>query len=152
MSLVRSLIGSLSLGSGFGRSASALRSLGDSWSTNSLAGHGASYSKSIGDKIGDRTVLSGHYDCSQNLVVSCGSVSVSFAFLAIAIGAMVFAVFAVKERRKSSRLPEEPKPERVVVDKEGWETKASEAKGRKQSKASNDEEREKKSDDWVPGP
>jgi len=115
--------------------------LGDSWTTNSLEGHRASYSKSIGNKIGDGTVLSGHYDCSENLIVSCGSVSVSFAFLAIAIGALVFSVYAVKERQKSSRLPEESKPEKVDVDKEGWETKASGHEGRK-----------KKSDDWVPGP
>jgi hypothetical protein len=125
------------LGSNFGRSASASRSLGDSWTTNSLAGHRASYGRSIGNKIGDKNILSGHYDCSENLIVSCGSVSVSFAFLAIAIGALVFAVYAVKERRKSSRLPIEPKPEKVVVDTEGWETKASDAKERKKSKASN---------------
>jgi hypothetical protein len=86
------------------------------------------------------------------LIVSCGSVSVSFAFLAIAIGALVFAVYAVKERRKSSRLPEKPKPEKVVVDKEGWETKASDAKGHKQSKTSSSEGRKKKPDEWVPGP
>jgi hypothetical protein len=90
----------------------------------------------MGNKIGDGTVLSGHYDCSENLIVSCGSVSISFAFLAIAIGALVFSVYAVKERRKSSRLPDEPKPDKVVVDKEGWETKAPDAKRRKQSKAS----------------
>jgi hypothetical protein len=106
----------------------------------------------MGNKIGDRTVLSGHYDCSENLIVSCGSVSISFAFLAIAIGALVFAVYAIKERRKSSRLPVEPKPDEVVVDKEGWETKASEAKGPKRSKTTNDEEPKKKSDDWVSGP
>jgi len=101
----------------------------------------------MGNNIGDRTVLSGHYDCSENLVVSCGSVSVSFAFLAIAIGALVFSVYAVKERRKSSRLPEEPKPDKVVVDKEGWETKASEGKRRKREKSSNDkEDREQKTD------
>jgi len=45
-----------------------------------------------------------------------------------------------------------PKPDKVVVDKEGWETKASDAKARKQSKASNNEERKKKPDDWVSGP
>jgi hypothetical protein len=106
----------------------------------------------MGNKIGDRSVLSGHYDCSENLIVSCGSVSVSFAFLAIAIGALVFSVYAVKERRKSSRLPEEPKPDKVVIDREGWETKASHVKGRKQSEASNDKERKKESDDRVPGP
>jgi len=152
VSLVRSLTGSLSLGSSVGRSASAFRSLGASWTTNSLAGHRASYSESIGDKIGERIVLSGHYDCSENLIVSCGSVSVSFAFLAIAIGALVFAVYAVKERRKSSQPPKVPKPDKVVVDREGWETKAPDAKARKQSKASNNEERKKKPDDWVSGP
>jgi hypothetical protein len=147
MSLVRSLTSSLSSGSSFGRSASAFRSLGDSWNTNSLAGHRASYSKSIGNKIGDRNVLSGHYDCSENLIVSCGSVSVSFAFLAIAIGALAFAVYAVKERRKSSRLPNEPKPEKVVVDKEGWETKASDGKKREGKRSSMDmKDREQKSD------
>ena len=144
MSLVRSLTGSLFLGSGLGRSSSAFRSLSDSWTTNSLApGHKSSYSKSIENKIGDGNGLSGHYDCSQNLIVSCGSVSVSFAFLAIAIGAVVFAVFALNEGRKSSRSLEQPKPHKVVVDKEGWETKASDAKGSKQSKASNNEERKK---------
>jgi len=140
MSLVRSLTSSLSSGSSFGRSASAFRSLGDSWTTNSLAGHRASYSKSIGNKIGDRNVLSGHYDCSENLIISCGSVSVSFAFLAIAIGALVFSVYAVKERRKSSRPPEEPKPDKVVVDKEGWETKASDGKKREGKRSSKDME------------
>ncbi len=121
--------------------------MGDSWSTNSLARHWASYSKSIGNKIGDGTVLSGHYDCSENLIVSCGSVSISFAFLAIAIGALVFAVYAVEERRKSFRLPVEPKPDKVVVDKEGWETKATDGKQPKRKKSSNDKvDREQKSD------
>ena len=126
--------------------------MGDAWTTNSLVGHRVAIGKSLGNKIGDGIVLSGHYDCSENLIVSCGSVSVSFAFLAIAIGAIIFAVFAVKERRKSSQIPKEAKPEKVVVDKEGWETKASDDKKRKQSKTSNDEERKKKSDGWVPGP
>jgi hypothetical protein len=152
ISLVRSLAGSLALNTSLGRSASAVRSLGVSWTTTSLAGHRVSYDRSIGDKIGDGTILSGHYDCSENLIVSCGSVSISFAFLAIAIGAIVFGVYAVKERRKSSRLPEKPKPEKVVVDKEGWETKASDSKGRRQSEASNDKERKEESDGWVPGP
>jgi hypothetical protein len=59
----------------------------------------------------------------------------------------VFAVYAVKERRKSSRLPKELKPEKVVVDTEGWETKASDAKERQKSKASNGKVQKGKSDD-----
>lgn len=99
-----------------------------------------------------KTGLTGHYECHETLIANCGTASASFAYLVVALGATLFAVYAIRLRRRTPSLPEELKHENVMVDKEGWETKASEGKGRKQSKTSNDEERKKKSDGWVPGP
>jgi len=50
---------------------------------------------------------------------------------------MAFAVYAIRLRWGPSSLPEELKPENVVVDKEGWETKASDKKERGSKKSSN---------------
>jgi len=60
---------------------------------------------------------------------------------------MAFAVYAIRLRRRSPSLPEELKPENVVVDKEGWETKASDGKKPKRKNSSSDKEgREQNSD------
>jgi hypothetical protein len=60
---------------------------------------------------------------------------------------VLFAVYAIRLRGRSPSLPEELKHENVLVDKEGWETKASDGKKRKGKKASNNtEDREQKSD------
>jgi hypothetical protein len=87
--------------------------------------------------LGTPTVLSGQYDCHETLIANCGTVSASFAYLIVALGAVLFAVYAVRLRRRSS-LPDELMPENVVVDKEGWETKDSDNKKRKGKKSSDD--------------
>jgi len=91
------------------------------------------------------TVLQGHYDCHETLIANCGTPSASFAYLVVVLGAILFAVYSVRLRQRS-RLPEEFKTKKVVVDKEGWETKAADAKKPKQKKPSEDKEgQEKKS-------
>jgi hypothetical protein len=95
--------------------------------------------ESLGGHITTKTVLSGHYDCHETLVGNCGTPSASFAYLVVGLGSLLFAVYAVRLRQRSSGLPEELKPENVVVDKEGWETKASDKKERKRKKSSNDQ-------------
>jgi hypothetical protein len=98
----------------------------------------------LGGHITTKTVLSGHYDCHETLIGNCGTPSATFAYLVVVVGALLFAVYAVRLRKPSSGLPEELRPENVVVDKEGWETKASDKKKRK---ISNDKEnREQKSE------
>ena len=93
------------------------------------------------------TTLSGHYDCHETLIANCGTASASFAYLVVALGATLFAVYAIRLRGRSPSLQEELKHENVLVDKEGWETKASDGKKRKREKSSNDKEnREQKSD------
>jgi len=52
---------------------------------------------------------------------------------------MAFAVYAIRLRRRSPSLPEELRPESVVVDREGWETKASDKKERQRKKSSSDQ-------------
>jgi hypothetical protein len=94
-----------------------------------------------------KTVLSGHYDCHETIIGNCGTVSGSFAYLVVALGAILFAVYAIRLRGRSPSLPEELKHENVLVDKEGWETKATDGKKPKRKKSSKDmEEREQKSD------
>ena len=83
-----------------------------------------------------KTVLSGDYDCHETIIGNCGSVSGAFAYLVVALGTMAFAVYAIRLRRQSRSLPEELKPENVVVDKEGWETKASDKNERQRKKSS----------------
>jgi hypothetical protein len=100
--------------------------------------------ESLGGHITTKTVLSGHYDCHETLIANCGTASASFAYLVVALGAILFAVYAIRLRRRPPSLPEELKHENVLVDKEGWETKASDKKKRK---ISNDkEDREQKSE------
>ncbi len=67
------------------------------------------------------TVLSGHSDCSENLIANCGSTTAWFAFLVIALGVIIFGIYATEQRRRAR--PRELKPEKVFVDEEGWETK-----------------------------
>jgi hypothetical protein len=86
-----------------------------------------------------KTVLSGHYDCHETIIGNCGTVSASFAYLVVALGAMAFAVYAIRLRGRSPSLPEELRPENVVVDKEGWETKASDKKERRSKKPLSDQ-------------
>ena len=70
--------------------------------------------------MGSRVSLSGRYGC-----INCESNSGYFAFLVIAIGVLLFGVYAAKQRRRPPSH-DETKDEKVLVDEEGWEMKASE--------------------------
>ncbi len=104
---------------------------------NSRFGKGSA--ENLRSNLTTRTVLAGHYDCHETLLANCGTASASFAYLVVALGAIAFAVYAIRLRRRSPSLPEELRPENVVVDKEGWETKASDKKERQRKKSFNDQ-------------
>ena len=141
---VKSLADSLSSSSSPGEQFSLVRTLGGSLTMNSRLGKGSA--EVLRSNLTGKTVLSGHYDCHETIIGNCGSVSGSFAYLVVALGAIAFAVYAIRLRRQSPSLPEELRHENVLVDKEGWETKASDGKKRKREKSSNDkEDREQKS-------
>jgi hypothetical protein len=140
ISFFRSLAGSLSSNSGLGEHLSLLRTLSGSLTMNSRFGKGSA--ENLRSDLTTKTGLSGHYDCHETIVGNCGTVSASFAYLVVALGAMAFAVYAIRLRRRSPSLPEELRPENVVVDKEGWETKASDKKKRQRKKSSNEENRD----------
>jgi len=81
------------------------------------------------------------------LIANCGTASAYFAYLVVALGAILFAVYTIRLRQRSPSLPEELRHENVMVDKEGWETKASDSKKRKGKRSSKDmENREQNSD------
>jgi hypothetical protein len=94
----------------------------------------------LGGHITTKTDLSGYYDCHETLIGNCGTPSASFAYLVVGLGALLFTVYAVRLRQRSSGLAEELKLENVVIDKEGWEMKASGDKKRDRKKSSNDNE------------
>jgi hypothetical protein len=97
--------------------------LAGSWTVGSRYGRGSFIAENLQANFNTRTVLSGHSDCSENILVNCGSSSASFAFLVIAVGVSIFGIYAVKERRRHRAPREGTKDEKVVVDTEGWETK-----------------------------
>jgi len=105
---------------------------------NSFYGRGSLYTENLGADFNTGVVLSGHSDCHENLIVNCGTVSASFAFLVVGLGVLIFGIYAAKQHRQSHILQEEP--EEVIVDKEGWETKASEDEGRNERKGPSDEQ------------
>ena len=135
-SFVRSLVGSLSSDSSLIDHVSLLRSLNGALTINSRSTKGSI--ESLRGHINTPTVLSGHYDCHETLIANCGTVSASFAYLVVALGAVAFAIYAIRLRGRSPS-PEEVKPEKVVVDKEGWETKEFKGKKRKETKASDED-------------
>src|SRR2546422_11705577 len=106
---------------------------------NSLYGRGSLYTENLGADFNTRVVLSGHYDCHENLIVNCGTVSASFAFLVVGLGVLIFGIYVARQRRQSSGPLEELEPEEVFVDREGWETKVSDDKEQGGTKASKDE-------------
>jgi len=122
-SLLRSLNGSLTLGSGVVEKSSFFRSLSGSWTLGSLYRRGSFTAENLGANFNTGAGLSGHFDCSENIIVNCGNSSASFAFLVIAVGVSIFGIYAVKLRRRSRAPREEQKDEKVFVDPEGWETK-----------------------------
>ena len=93
---------------------------------NSLYGRGSLYTENLLANFNSAVVLSGHYDCHENLILNCGTVSGSFAFLVVALGVLIFGIYVAKQRQQSSGTREEPEIKEIIVDKEGWETKASE--------------------------
>jgi hypothetical protein len=101
---------------------------------------GQSFAENLQGKFNPTTVLSGHYDCHENLIVNCGTVSASFAFLVVALGVLFFGIYAAKQRWQSRSLQGELEPEEVIVDQEGWETKASEDEGRNETKGPRDDQ------------
>jgi hypothetical protein len=122
LSLVRSLSGSFSSSSNGGESSSFFRSLSGSWNTKAVYARGTKFIPvALGTNFGTGEVLMGRYGC-----LNCSSTTGDFAFLVIALGVVVFGVYAAKQRRQSSGLPREPKQEeKVAVDEEGWEIKVS---------------------------
>src|SRR5438309_8733590 len=114
-----------------------MRTLSSSITINSR--FGKCYSEILRSNLTTKTGLSGHYECHDTIVGNCGTVSASFAYLVVALGAIAFAVYAIRLQRRSPSLPAELRPENVVVDKEGWETKASDKKERQRKKPSNNQ-------------
>jgi len=146
ISFFRSLTGSLTLGSGFVERSSLTRSLTGAWIIGSRYGRGSFIAENLQANFNTRVALSGHDDCHENLIVNCGTVSASFAFLVVGLGVLIFGIYAAKQRRQSHSLQGELEPEEVIVDKEGWETKASEDEGRNERKGRGDEQ------DWEEKP
>jgi hypothetical protein len=103
-------------------------------------GRGSAFIENLKANFNTRTVLSGHSDCFENLIVNCGVASASFAFLVIALGLLVFGIYAIREHRQSSALRGEQEAEKVFVDKEGWETKAVDEEEGSETRTSDDEE------------
>jgi len=102
-------------------------------------GRGSFYTETLGANFNTIPVLSGHYDCQENLIVNCGTVSASFAFLVVGLGVLIFGIYVARQRRQSSGPPEELEPEEVFVDREGWETKVTDDQEKGGTKASKDE-------------
>jgi len=84
---------------------------------------GSLFIENLRGNFNTRAVLSGHSDCSENIIGNCGSSSASFAFLVIAVGVSIFGFYAVKLRRRSRAPRGGLKDEKVFVDTEGWEMK-----------------------------
>jgi len=84
---------------------------------------GLRFMENLGGNFNSRTVISGHSDCSENIIGNCGSSTASFAFLVLGLGVSIFGVYAIKQRRRFRTSRKEQKDEKVVVDPEGWETK-----------------------------
>jgi hypothetical protein len=74
----------------------------------------------LGSKFGSGEVLLGRYGC-----LNCSSNTGDFAFVVIALGVVVFGVYAARQRRESSSPSREQREEKLSVDEEGWETKVS---------------------------
>jgi hypothetical protein len=120
-SFFRALTGSITSVTGFGEKASFFMSLSSSWTVH--ASRGLQFIENLGANFNRRTVLSGHTDCSENIILNCGSSTASFAFLVIGVGVSIFSIYAFKQRRRFSTSRKAQKDEKVVVDPEGWETK-----------------------------
>ena len=140
-----------SLGSSFSlaEGRTLFRSLSVSWAMNSLGGRDTFFSENLRLSLNTRGAVSGHYECQVNVFVNCGAITSSFAFLVIAliaVIALVFGIYATRQywqspthREVKDEVPEYfiDRKEKVVEDEEGWETRSFDDK----------EDREKKDDD-----
>jgi hypothetical protein len=84
---------------------------------------GLRFIENLGANFNTRATISGHSDCSENIIGNCGSPTASFAFLVLGLGVSIFGVYTIKQRRRFRTSRKEQKDEKVVVDPEGWETK-----------------------------
>jgi hypothetical protein len=133
------LSASLGSASSLAEKGSLFRSLSGSLDlTGSQTKGGQSFAENLHGKFNPITGLSGHSDCFENIIVNCGSVFASFAFLVVAFGVLIFGVYATKQRRQSH--PGGLKAEESFVDREGWETKGFDDEERRETKGSDDEE------------
>jgi hypothetical protein len=139
-SIFKSLADALGSGSSLAEKSSVFRSLSGSLSLASYGNRGSFFTENLQGKFGTTRVLSGHSDCFENVIVNCGSVSASFAFLVVAFAVLVFGIYATKQRRQSRAQPGGLKTEESFVDKEGWETRGFNDEERRETKGSDDEE------------
>src|SRR5207247_2520476 len=95
------LSASLGSPSSFADNTSFFRSLSVSWTMDSIYGRGSLFTENLQANFNTTTVLSGHYDCHDNLIVNCGTVSGSFAFLVVALGVLIFGIYVARQRRQS---------------------------------------------------
>jgi hypothetical protein len=105
---------------------------------NPLGGRDTFFSENLRATLSTRGAMSGHFECQVNVFVNCGAVTASFAFLVIAIiaiVALVFGIYATRQywqsptrREVKAEVPEyfidRKEKEKVIEDEEGWETKA----------------------------
>jgi hypothetical protein len=113
---------------------------------NPLGARDTFFSQNLHATLSTKGAVSGHYECQVNVFVNCGAVTASFAFLVIAIIAIVALVFGIYATRQYWQSPthrelkaETPeyftdRKEKVVEDEEGWETKAFDDKERNEKK------------------
>ena len=79
--------------------------------------------ENLGANFDTSAVLSAHSDCSENIILNCGSSTASFAFLVLGLGVSIFGVYPVRQRRRFRTPLKGQKDKKVVVATEGWETK-----------------------------
>ncbi|MBO0889029.1 hypothetical protein J2P12_08030, partial [Candidatus Bathyarchaeota archaeon] len=114
----------MSSSSNLAQQISLFRYLNESWNINSYGVKGSFYTENPHANFTSTTLLSGHYDCRENPVVNCGSLTASFAYLVIALGVLIFGIYVVRQRRETRQLVEMATAEGILVDKEGWERKS----------------------------
>jgi hypothetical protein len=136
------MIGSLTLGSGSGENISVLRSLTVSWTVDSSYRRGSVFEENLRADFNTTVILSGHYDCFENVIANCGTSSAYFAFLVIAFGALAFGIYVAKQHRhslggglKKKDFGHNKRWERKGFDdEEGWEEKGFDDEERRETK------------------
>jgi hypothetical protein len=114
----------ISSSSNLAQQISLFRYLNESWNIKSYGVKGSFYTENPHANFTSRALLSGQYDCRENPIVNCGSLTASFAYLVIALGVLIFGIYVVRQRRETRQLVEMATSEGILVDKEGWEKKS----------------------------